>query len=298
MKTSRRLASIALLLVLPACAAEAQKAPLSLKLIKVFDLAPNATWGVPGGISGKGVIAGTCLPTNDPGEQHAFVRTPAGKVTLLHYPVGTNSTIGSDVNSRGTVCGYYTDPSGNMNVHGFFYTDGVYTTFDVPGVQYTTVQGINDTGDFVGWYDLSSAAYIDIGGVFTPVDFGFDTIESFANAISSNGIVVGDYDTIAGGSGFIRAPDGTLTTGLNFPDRSGSFTICLGVNAQGLVVGRYLNRTGEVAYLFRPPHQWISYTFPGASGTVFTGINDQGLITGYYSDSAAQPHGIILQVVQ
>jgi hypothetical protein len=39
-------------------------------------------------------------------------------------------------------------------------TDGVYTTIDVPGATTTIPQGINDSGDIVGQYDVSGGVRV------------------------------------------------------------------------------------------------------------------------------------------
>ena len=47
--------------------------------------------------------------------------------------------------------GYYDVPGDNQS-HGFLYGGTAYTTIDVPGEIETLAQGVNNTGQIVGWY--------------------------------------------------------------------------------------------------------------------------------------------------
>ena len=61
-------------------------------------------------------------------------------------------------NNNGEIVGSFTDSGGN--VHGFIYRDGRFFQFDAPGssqtsafgVAGTTINGVNDRGDFVGFF--------------------------------------------------------------------------------------------------------------------------------------------------
>lgn len=65
-------------------------------------------------------------------------------------------------NNRGEIVGSFTDSSGK--VHGFIFADGRFFQFDAPGssqtavfgVMGTTINGINDRGDIVGFYSDGS----------------------------------------------------------------------------------------------------------------------------------------------
>ena len=56
-------------------------------------------------------------------------------------------------------------PAGRKAVHGFLLSEGVYTTFDAPGVAITFLSGVNDRGQIVGFTNS------DLAG--TPVVHGF-----------------------------------------------------------------------------------------------------------------------------
>jgi hypothetical protein len=97
--------------------------------------------------------------------------------------------------------------------------------------------------------------------------------------------------------GFIRAADGTLTTGFRDPHARAVGTFWRGINSQSGGMGNCFTNLGGTAFLFQPPNQFFSYSVSNAD-TSFTGITDQGLISGVYLDSAGQSHGIIVQVVR
>ena len=104
------------------------------------------------GIDTRGDVAGFFTGTG--GKQDAFLRTSAGKQTVLAYP-GAAITQAFGVNDFGEVVGTYTVGSGSSALtHGFTWTaPGGFQTIDDPGgVGATTVNGVNDAGDLVGFY--------------------------------------------------------------------------------------------------------------------------------------------------
>ena len=49
--------------------------------------------------------------------------------------------------------GAYTTGSGNAAVtHGFVWRHGTFTTVDIPGASSTTINGVNDESDLVGFF--------------------------------------------------------------------------------------------------------------------------------------------------
>src|SRR2546422_37705 len=103
----------------------------------------------------------------------------AQSFTTFDAPGAVRVTIPVSVNQTGATTGVYSDARGAS--HGFLRApDGTITTFDVPGAgtgvsQGTCAQSINDSGAITGWY-------VDPKG--------------------TNGAI----------HGFLRAPDGTITT--------------------------------------------------------------------------------------
>jgi hypothetical protein len=54
------------------------------------------------------------------------------------------------VNNSGQVVGDYVDAADVM--HGFIYSGTTFTSFDVPGSTATTINGLNDVGQIVGFF--------------------------------------------------------------------------------------------------------------------------------------------------
>lgn len=288
-------------MLLPTLGALAQNAPPTIQLLEIFELGgptlgPNAQ-----GISRQGYVVGWCQDLANNFRIKGFVRSKNGRAASLVFPGDATSTYAEDINASTAICGFYVDSADAA--HGWFLVDGIYSSFDVPGALGTEIFGINDAGDFVGSYNPSGTGFlpfIDLGGTVIPIDLGFQTSSASATAISSNGIVTGNYRVLGDPLtyGFTRAADGTLTTGIQEPDAQTSGTYCWGINSRGWIVGNYWTEFDGRAFLFKKPNQFITYSIQNADSTYFTGINDQGRITGYYVDDQGQAHGLILQVVE
>jgi len=115
-----------------------------------------------------------------------------------------------------------------------------------------------------------------------------------ANAINDSGVVVG---IIPGyGTGFVRTPDGTMTTFK--AEDSYSWTTPESINNSGVTAGSYLVNSTYVTHGFVRDAVGGITTFdaPGAGnqqyqGTFAQSINAQGVIAGYYADISGHVHG-------
>ena len=86
-------------------------------------------------------------------------------------------------------------------MHGFLLSRGDFTTFDAPGVPFTTPTGINNRGQIAGF--TSSPSYPGGGtrfllargvtGPFTPIDFP-GAQRKLAWGINDRGQIVGVYE--------------------------------------------------------------------------------------------------------
>lgn len=284
-----------------ALGAFAQAGKPTLQLVETFDLAPTILGFSPEGISRNGLIAGSAEQQNF--RQVGFLLDPKGRELPLIFPTNSTATYANGVNSSGTVCGTYIDGAGAH--HGWFYSDGVYTGFDVPGSGLTEINGINDAGDFCGTYYLEDFAgpFLDMGGTVIPIDLGDETSNGQATGISSNGLVTGIYRDVTGENprAFIREADGTLITDIQVPVQQVSNLSSTGINKLGYVVGSYSTANqGSTGFVFRAPATFIFYNYPGAIGTYLLGINDRNQVVGYYdaieSDGMLHEHGVILQL--
>ena len=116
-------------------------------------------------INNDGAIAGFYV--NQDGVTDGFIKT-GHRFTDLAVP-GAASTMALGVNDHDEVVGSYTVGSGsNAVMHGFTWTPGGgFTTVDDPhGMGTTTINGVNDAGDLVGFY-VDSAGNTD-GLLATP----------------------------------------------------------------------------------------------------------------------------------
>jgi hypothetical protein len=120
-------------------------------------LIPGASQGLDGpsltaaAINNHGEIAGSYVDGS--GVTVAFVAT-AHTFTTFFFPHAT-STAAFGINDSGVVVGDYTLGSGSkQKMHGFTWQSGHgFTTVNDPhGVNTTTINGINDHGDLVGFY--------------------------------------------------------------------------------------------------------------------------------------------------
>ena len=73
------------------------------------------------------------------------------------------------INATGQIVGDYYVSRGST--HGFLYSGGHYTTLDDP-LGITIAQGINDTGQIVGYYQESGSVhgFLYSGGQYTTLD--------------------------------------------------------------------------------------------------------------------------------
>ena len=91
---------------------------------------------------------------------HGFLKLAGGAFHKIAVP-GAASTIAFGVNDNDTVVGVYTDGPGSTGTpHGFIWRIGgsLTTKVDDPnGIGTTTLNGINNEGDIVGFYGDSTA---------------------------------------------------------------------------------------------------------------------------------------------
>jgi hypothetical protein len=120
-------------------------------------LIPGASQGLSGpsltaaAINNNNEVAGSCVTQTK--ETVAFVKTRNTFTTLI-FPHST-STQALGINDHGLVVGDYTTGSGNSaRMHGFTWQagHGFREINDPLGVNTTTINGVNNKGDLVGFY--------------------------------------------------------------------------------------------------------------------------------------------------
>jgi probable HAF family extracellular repeat protein len=116
---------------------------------------PHAVSNAATGVNNSGEIVGFYVDAA--GVNHGFFLS-GHLFQTLDFP-GSTFTQALGVNNRGQVVGAFNDANGLM--HGFVYTNGRFQQIDDPnGVGTTTINGINDLGDLVGFY-LDAAGNTD-----------------------------------------------------------------------------------------------------------------------------------------
>jgi hypothetical protein len=129
-----------------------------------------------------------------------------------------------------------------------------FTSFDIPGALSLNVFDINDSGVIVGAW----SPYQNDAPPFAAI-------------------------------GFIRWPDGRLTTPILDPNDSESFTDLRSINDEGVMAGFYGLSTPHGFVLL--DGLFIPRDFPGAADTGIRGINNRGDLSGTY-DTALLPDPI------
>ena len=220
------------------------------------------------GINPAGAITGF---TRDAGNvRHGFLRARDGAFTMFDAPgAGTGPGQGTraySINPGGAIAGWYSDASGV--VHGYLRArDGSFTTFDVPGA------GGAGTGPYPG------------------------TLASFINPA---GAITGLYtDANYAAHGFVRAPDGTITTfdapGAGTGSGEGTFveTPTGGINPAGEITGDSCDATTCHGFLRASDGTITTFDPPGSALTNGNGINPAGAITGNDVDAGGVFHGYL-----
>jgi hypothetical protein len=95
---------------------------------------------------------------------------PAYSYATIDY-LGVPPTSSYGINDGGEIVGFYYD-GGASTYHGFLYSGGTYTSFDVPAAgayDGTFAYGINATGDIVGNYGAAHGFFYS-DGTYTTFD--------------------------------------------------------------------------------------------------------------------------------
>jgi len=213
------------------------------------------------------------------------------------FSQGTTST---GINLFGTITGNVTDD--NYGTHGFVRDrDGHFTNFDAAGadpiVGCTCPGGINDLGAITGYFvDTNGVAH---GFLRAPAGKITSFDDSNAGAIANQGQgtfpeSVNDREAIAGyfidgggvGHGFLRTPDGSMTT-IDIP---GAGTYPGNINNFGSIAGTYYDENFvSHGFIRTSAGKIIVFDAPAAVGswigTYTAVINDRGVVAGSYYDA-------------
>ena len=118
--------------------------------------------------------------------------TSGGVYTAIDYPGGL-VTAATGINSAGDIVGAWLDST--SGVHGFVLRGGGFTSIDFPmATGGTVIWGINDSGDFAGYYADASAVhgFVFANGTFSTVDVTGATY-TLLTRINNRGQVAGVF---------------------------------------------------------------------------------------------------------
>ena len=151
---------------------------------------PNAIGTDATGINDNGEIVGDWSGSSG---EAGFIYS-AGSFTNTSITDGSVFTALYGVNDSGVISGYTQTPAA-----GFLYSSGTFAPINYPGASRTVVQGINDSGEVVGFYTLdgSTWGFIYSDGTYTSIAYpGSSQTDLFG--ISNNGEIVGSYTCSSG----------------------------------------------------------------------------------------------------
>ena len=222
---------------------------LNAQKITTFDV-PGGINTQPFAISPSGDIVGRFVVQSATNVPHAFLRKADGTITVFDAAPGA-STFPGAMSPSGEIAGYFSLPPTYYATQGFVRDPhGTTTAFSFPGTDTQTLPlDINPRGEVVG-------IWIGYGGQYLSQEHGF-----------------------------LREPDGTITTidagSPSFPD-----TWIRSINAAGQSTGFYdnYNVAGQEAHGFlrEADGSITSFDVLNATDTLPVAINSKGQIAGDY----------------
>jgi uncharacterized membrane protein len=221
---------------------------------------PGAAQTYAYGINANGQIVGVYFDVvncgNCRGVEHPFLLSN-GIYTALPEAPGSmpHTTQALGINSGGQIVGLYVDPC-FCRIHGFLLSGGVFTIIDDPGFFSSGAQGINDSGQIVGygqqvWGGGSAHGYLLSSGVFTTLDDPqvpqpeSGVTGTIPNGIGKLGDVVGYYGATSGQlDGFLLS--GGVYTTVDAPNSQPGSNAAWGVNSSKQIVGSFTDSSGAI----------------------------------------------------
>jgi uncharacterized membrane protein len=213
------------------------------------------------GINTRGDVVGSFTLPGAGQRPRGFTRID--DVIAFFDAPGSIETVIRSINDAGEMTGLYRTPDGNG--HGFVYSNEQFSSFDVPGANFTTGVRINNRADIVGFWTASPTcgcggpnpttfkAFLFSDGEFTPFELP-DSVETTALGINERGDIVGrnddiDDDMTRRRHGYILKRHGAYET-FDLPDAI--TTSAIDINARGDIVG-FIRRAsdGKTVSFFR-----------------------------------------------
>lgn len=162
------------------------------------------------GVNDSNVAVG--FYTDAAGVTHGYTYNIAGSTFSadINDPSAVGNTTAAAINNTGEIAGFYTDAQGVF--HGFIDNGGTFTTLDALGATDTSLLGLNNLGQAVGFDILPdmtmhgivcSVSLLTCSQVDDPFGIGTTTI----NGVNDKGQLVGFYVNGADNTiGFVATP--------------------------------------------------------------------------------------------
>jgi len=216
---------------------------------------------------------------------HEAEDQPIGALTYSNISIpGANFlAFATAINNRGVVVGQYQlgGVGSSGPEHAFIYDHGIVTTIDPPDSRGAGAQGINDSGEVVGFYTNSNS---DLQGfTYDHGVFSIINVPAAHLAINNHGEVTGNYfdsDGI-GEHGFIY--ERGVVTPLDVP--GATQTVPVAINNSGEIAGKYVSGGSQHGFVY-DDGAFTTIDVPSALSTRAVAINDRGDIVGGYQISA------------
>ena len=205
------------------------------------------------------------------------------RITTVEAPFeGATETELFGINNPGVAVGSYLDGSGVRR--GFLWDTAAneFSDFAVSGATGTRVFGIDDAGNFTGYWQEPGFqhGFVNNGGTITSIDRpGFDT--NYAWGINNHGQIAGYVFDFSDGF-FITShrynPDGNFNTVLFSTDGSG--TVTRGINDAGVQVGWSLEADGSTIGVIYDGDGFATFSLGATKSTLPNDVNNTGVIVG------------------
>jgi probable HAF family extracellular repeat protein len=160
---------------------------------------------------------------------------------------------------------------------------GTYTQIDVPGAIQTALQGVDNAGDIVGYYEDASATFHGFllsGGTYTTIDYP-GAVSTDPTGVNDAGQVVGvGYDDVGYPyGGFLYDVQTAGFTTITYPGKT-TYTWPVAINNAGTIAGYFLIGDDYDGFQFSGSHYGKPFKVPGSAATYVSGITTSGEIVG------------------
>jgi uncharacterized membrane protein len=203
-----------------------------------------------------------------------------GIVTPIGVLPGYGESATRGMNAAGDVIGV----SIGATRQGFLYSNGQMQPIPAPAGVSSEVSALNNNGQIVGEYYLSSTSLLDRLFLYDHGQsrdlgsaLGLSLEEDYASAINDSGVIVGDSETTTGAIAWAYFP-GVGFSNLNndIPSNTGwSLQGARDINAGGQIVGEGLLNGHEEGFLLTPvpePASWASIGIALLAGLAYLGL--------------------------